>query len=206
MKKFILSATLLSVALPAALPAALAQATQTRAPAATGTDVLKAILKAKGLVLTDAQVAAILAGLQPGSASAGPYAALLGISPESLTSLLSAKTAPVPAAVALKAVLEAARPAPAPARRPNPSASPPSSSCWPATPACSPALSTPSPDSWPTRSPPAPSPTAPKSSPTLPSRPAAAATDPHARLNPHAAPDRGGVFMPTSPSPSSARW
>lgn len=120
MKKFILSATLLSVALPAALPAALAQATQTRAPAATGTDVLKAILKAKGLVLTDAQVAAILAGLQPGSASAGPYAALLGISPESLTSLLSAKTAPVPAAVALKAVLEAARPAPRPGETPKP--------------------------------------------------------------------------------------
>ncbi|MGM9320548.1 hypothetical protein [Deinococcus aquaticus] len=120
MKKFILTATLLTVALPAALPAALAQATQTKAPAATGTDVLKAILKAKGLVLTDAQVNAILAGLKPGSASAGPYAALLGISTDSLSALLTAKAAPVPAAVALKAILEAARPAPKPGETPKP--------------------------------------------------------------------------------------
>jgi|GEM_PF-3137854 hypothetical protein len=104
MKKFLLTATLLVVAAPFAAPAALAQAQTQQAP--DGYSVLSAIYKAKGLVLTPAQIRDIMANTKPSQLAA--LSKLLGMTPSSLADVVAAGNSPVAPAVALRAVLEAA--------------------------------------------------------------------------------------------------
>lgn len=105
MKKFLLTATLLVVAAPFAAPAALAQA-QAQQQAPDGYSVLSAIYKAKGLVLTPAQIRDIMANTKPSQLAA--LSKLLGMTPSSLADVVAAGNSPVAPAVALRAVLEAA--------------------------------------------------------------------------------------------------
>ncbi|PIG96181.1 hypothetical protein [Deinococcus sp. UR1] len=106
MKKFILSATLLSVALPAALPAALAQSVQSQK--VDGFSTIAALARLKGLVLSQADIARQFANLKAGSTDTRALAALFGISLDAFNQLVAAKGAPIPLALATRAVLEAA--------------------------------------------------------------------------------------------------
>ncbi|MFT2718938.1 hypothetical protein ACMT4L_02935 [Deinococcus sp. A31D244] len=106
MKKFILTATLLTVALPATLPAALAQNSQSQK--VDGFSAIAALAKLKGLVLSQADIARLFANLKPGSVEAKNLSALFGISLDAFNQLVAAKGAPIPLALATRAVLEAA--------------------------------------------------------------------------------------------------
>ncbi|GGS26139.1 hypothetical protein [Deinococcus knuensis] len=106
MKKFLLTATLFTVALPATLPAALAQNSQSQR--VNGFSTIATLAKLKGLVLTQADLARLFANLKPGSAEATRLAGLFGISVDAFNQLVAAKGAPIPLALATRAVLEAA--------------------------------------------------------------------------------------------------
>lgn len=106
MKKILLTATLLVVAAPFTAPVAFAQSTQAAQQAPTAFDVMSAILRAKGLILTPAQIRAILAQTTPSQLAS--LARALDMTPAALRDLAAVGNNPVPPAVALRAVLEAA--------------------------------------------------------------------------------------------------
>lgn len=105
MKKFLLTVALLAGAAPFVAPVALAQSQRTQA-APNAYDVLAAIYKAKGLVLTPDQIRSIMANTKPSQLAA--LSALLGMTPSALSAVVAAGNNPVEPAVALRAVLEAA--------------------------------------------------------------------------------------------------
>ncbi|GGR93169.1 hypothetical protein [Deinococcus sedimenti] len=106
MKKILLTATLLVAAAPFTATVAFAQNSQATQQAPTAFDVLSAILRAKGLILTPAQIRAILAQTTPNQLAS--LAQSLGVTPAALRDLVAVGNSPVPPAVALRAVLEAA--------------------------------------------------------------------------------------------------